>query len=183
MIKTVFAAFTLLLSLSVFANAGDKTAHDFNLKTIDGEAMPLSQYAGKVVLLVNTASKCGHTPQFEGLQALWSKYQDKGLVVLGVPSGNFKNQELATGEEIKDFCEINYGVDFPLAEKNDVIGENADPLYVWLKTKLGDESRPKWNFHKYLIDTKGNPVTFFPTKVKPQSAEVVARIEAELAKI
>lgn len=176
----------LLFSLSQgawnVAFAQDKSVYDFEFKTIDGDAMPMSQYAGKVVLLVNTASKCGYTPQYEGLQTLWTTYKDQGLVVVGVPSNDFRQQEPGTAAEIKEFCEINYGVNFPLAEKNKVIGKSAHPLYVWLKEKLGRESRPKWNFHKYLIDSKGNPVAFFPTKVKPMSQDVVAKIEAELLK-
>lgn len=177
---------TLLFSLSQgawnVAFAQDKSVYDFEFKTIDGDAMPMSQFAGKVVLLVNTASKCGYTPQYEGLQTLWTAYKNKGLVVVGVPSNDFRQQEPGTSAEIKEFCEINYGVDFPLAEKNKVIGKSAHPLYVWLKKKLGSESRPKWNFHKYLIDSKGKPVAFFPTKVKPMAPEVLAKIDAELLK-
>ncbi len=179
----LLAVFAVFFFVASTAMAEEKSVHDFSFKTIEGDAMPMSQYAGKVILLVNTASKCGYTPQFEGLQTLWTQYKDKGLVIVGVPSGNFKEQELDTGKEIKEFCEINYGVNFPLAEKNNVIGDKAHPLYVWLKSKLGNESRPKWNFHKYLIDSKGNPVTYFPTKVKPMSAEVIENIEFELAKI
>lgn len=180
MTKQFIAIFALLISFNAPTFAEDKSLHDFSFTSIDGEPMPMKQFEGKVVLLVNTASKCGYTPQFAGLQELWTKYQDKGLVVVGVPSGNFKEQELATGEEIKEFCSINYGVNFPLAEKNNVIGDDAHPLYKWLKAQLGSESRPKWNFHKYLIDSKGNPVTFFPTKVKPMSAEVLEKIDSVL---
>ena len=174
--------FVLVFTVASAAISQEETMHDFSFTSIEGEPMPMSQFAGKVVLLVNTASKCGYTPQFEGLQTLWTEYQDKGLVVVGVPSGNFREQELETGKEIKDFCEIRYGVNFPLAEKSNVIGDDAHPLYVWLKKKLGSESRPKWNFHKYLIDSKGNPVAFFPTKVEPMSQEVLAKIKSELSK-
>ncbi len=174
--------FVLLFTVALSANSQEASVHDFSFKTIDGDAMPMSQFAGKVVLLVNTASKCGYTPQYEGLQTLWSTYKDKGLVVVGVPSNDFRQQEPGTAAEIKEFCEINYGVNFPLAEKNKVIGDDAHPLYVWLKEKLGRESRPKWNFHKYLIDSKGNPVAFFPTKTEPMSQEVLAKIDAELSK-
>lgn len=182
MTNKIALVFVLLFAVASSAISQEKSVHDFAFKTIDGDAMPMSQYAGKVVLLVNTASKCGYTPQYEGLQTLWTTYKDKGLVVIGVPSNDFRQQEPGTAAEIKEFCEINYGVDFPLAEKSKVIGDDAHPLYVWLKEKLGRESRPKWNFHKYLIDSKGNPVAFFPTKVKPTSQEVLAKIEAELLK-
>ena len=182
MTKTLIAAIALLFTLNSPALAEEKTVHDFNFNTIDGDPMPMSQYAGKVVLLVNTASKCGYTPQYEGLQTLWSTYKDKGLVVVGVPSNDFKQQEPGSAAEIKEFCEINYGVNFPLAEKSKVIGDEAHPLYQWLKAQLGDESRPKWNFHKYLIDAKGNPVAFFPTKTKPLAPEVLAKIDAVLLK-
>lgn len=182
MTNKLIIAIVFLISFSAVSAAQDKTMHDFSFTSIEGAPMPMSQFTGKTVLLVNTASKCGYTPQFEGLQTLWTKYQDKGLVVVGVPSGNFREQELETGKEIKDFCEIRYGVNFPLAEKNNVIGDDAHPLYVWLKEKLGRESRPKWNFHKYLIDSKGNPVAFFPTKTEPMAPEVLAKIDAELLK-
>ncbi len=181
-VAIISMVFLLMTSSSVAVFAQEESVHDFEFKTIDGEPMPMSQFAGKVVLLVNTASKCGYTPQYEGLQTLWTAYKDKGLVVVGVPSNDFLNQEPGTASEIKEFCEINYGVNFPLAEKNKVTGKDAHPLYIWLKEKLGRESRPKWNFHKYLIDTKGNPVAFFPTKIEPMSPEVLAKIDAELLK-
>lgn len=175
-------AFSLVTATNVAAFAQEKSTYDFEFKSIDGDPMPMSQFEGKVVLLVNTASKCGYTPQYEGLQSLWTAYKDKGLVVIGVPSNDFLHQEPGTAKEIKEFCEINYGVNFPLAEKNKVIGKQAHPLYVWLKEKLGRESRPKWNFHKYLIDAKGNPVAFFPTKTEPMAPEIIAKIDAELLK-
>lgn len=149
--------------------------------TITGEPMPLSQFAGKAVLVVNTASRCGYTPQYEGLQALWSDYRDKGLVIVGVPSNDFGGQEPGTEAEVKTFCEINYGVDFPLTSKTAVVGTGRHPFYAMAEDALGEAARPRWNFHKILLDTTGTPVAAFPSSVKPQDAELVSAIDAALA--
>lgn len=149
--------------------------------TITGEPMPLSQFAGKAVLVVNTASRCGYTPQYEGLQALWNDYRDKGLVVIGVPSNDFGGQEPGTEAEVKTFCEINYGVDFPLTSKTTVVGTDRHPFYAMAEDTLGEVARPKWNFHKILLDTSGTPVAAFPSSVKPQDAALVEVIDGVLA--
>jgi len=181
--RTLFGFIAALMILTNTGTAGDTpTAHDFTFNSLGGEPMDMSQYAGKTILLVNTASKCGYTPQYEGLQALWKEYESKGLVIVGVPSGDFSNQEYDDNEKIAQFCEINYGVTFPLTEKNHVIGDQAHPVYQWLKASLGDHSVPAWNFHKYLIDADGKPVTFFETKVKPRDEQVIAAIEATLGR-
>lgn len=181
--RTLLGLIATLMMITNIAAANDtSSAHDFSFNSLSGEPMDMSQYAGKTVLLVNTASKCGYTPQYEGLQALWKEYESKGLVIVGVPSGDFSNQEYDDNEKIAQFCEINYGVTFPLTEKTHVIGEDAHPVYQWLKASLGEESVPGWNFHKYLIDAEGKPVAFFETKVKPRDSQIIAAIEATLGR-
>ncbi len=157
------------------------TAHDFTFEKLEGGALPMSEFKGKAVLVVNTASFCGYTPQYEGLQSLWETYKDKGLVVLGVPANNFGAQEPGTAAEIKTFCEGNYSVDFPMTDKVDVVGNQAHPFYKWAKQTLGDGSVPKWNFHKYLVNTKGELVAAFPSAVKPESAEIKTAVDKALA--
>lgn len=158
------------------------TLHDFSLTGIAGKPMVLSQFKGKVVLLVNTASECGYTPQYEGLEALWLKYRDKGLVIVGVPSNDFGGQEPGKAEEIATFCKINYGVTFPLADKTVVKGEGAAPVYVWAGGEAGMIGRPKWNFHKYLFGRDGRFVDWFSTRTKPMGGTVVKAVAAALGK-
>jgi glutathione peroxidase len=182
-----FAALALavLLCLGVDPGAAQRktmSAYDFTFESIDGSPLPMSTFRGKAVLLVNTASQCGYTPQYEGLQALWEKYRDRGLVVLGVPSNDFGAQEPGTSAQIKDFCETNFNVDFPLTEKQVVIGGKAHPLYKWLAKELGEGAMPRWNFHKFLIGIDGQPVEVFPTAVEPNAPKVVKAIEAALPK-
>lgn len=148
--------------------------------SIDGEPMSLADYSGDVVLVVNTASKCGYTPQYEGLQALWSEYKDKGLTVVGIPSGDFAGQEFDDNAEVKSFCQLNYGVTFPLTEKNHVKGAEAHPFYTYAKEYLGDDAEPKWNFHKVLLNREGVPIKAFGTKVAPESEEIVAAVKDAL---
>lgn len=156
-----------------------ENAYDFSFKTIDGAPLPMSQYKGKAVLVVNTASFCGYTPQYEGLEALHEKYKDKGFVVLGVPANDFGAQEPGSNAEIKKFCESKYDVTFPLASKETVKGPDAHAFYKWVSAKAGE---PKWNFHKYLIDADGNLVAGYPSKVEPQSKELAAAIDGALKK-
>ncbi len=172
----VTSFFTVLGSVAAMA----ETAHDFSFSSIDGGALPLSDYKGKAVLIVNTASFCGYTPQYEGLQSLWSEYKDKGLVVLGVPSNDFGAQEPGTAEEIKDFCETNFDVDFPLAAKEVVKGSDAHAFYKWAADVKGDENVPRWNFHKYLVGPDGTLVEAFPSRVEPMSKELIGAVEAAL---
>ena len=133
----------------------EMNAHDFNFKSIDGDPMPLSKFQGKVVLVVNTASQCGFTRQYGGLVELWNKFKNEGLVVLAVPSNDFGGQEPGTSEEIKTFCEVTFGVDFPMTEKVSVSGNQAHPFYKWAKEELGRRARPRWNFHKYVVGKNG----------------------------
>lgn len=155
-------------------------AHDFSFTTIEGQPMALKDFAGKAVLVVNTASLCGFTPQYKGLQALWERYEDKGLVVLGVPSNDFGRQEPGSSEEIKDFCETNYFITFPLAEKEVVKGDRAHPFYKWARAELGMLAAPKWNFHKYLVGPDGRLVDWFATTTDPLDKDVIAAVEAVL---
>lgn len=166
----------------VLAGAISKTAWDFDLVAIDGTPMPMSKYKGKVVLLVNTASKCGYTSQYEGLQAIHTKYADKGFIVLAVPSGNFMEQEFKSNTEISTFCQSKFGIRFSMAEKSEVVGPEAIPIYRWAATVLGSKNAPRWNFHKYLIGRDGQLIKAFETKIKPTDPAVQAAIEAALAK-
>jgi glutathione peroxidase len=177
---TLMSAAALAMSGGAFAaDAGN--AHQFNFVSIDGKPMPLSEFKGKTVLVVNTASQCGYTPQYSALEAVYKKYKDKGLVVLGVPSNDFGGQEPGSNAEIKKFCEGNYDVDFPLTTKYDVKGDEAHPFYKWAAAVGGTAAVPAWNFHKLLIDAKGNLVAEFPTKTKPDAPDVEKAIEASLA--
>ena len=148
-------------------------------RLVGGEENLCDAYAGKVVLVVNTASKCGYTPQYEGLEALYKAHKDRGLVVLGFPSDQFAGQEYADDAEIAKFCKLNYGVTFPMYRKSDVKGDNANPLFKALTAATGEA--PSWNFNKYLISRDGKTVTHFGSKVKPESAELVKAIEAALS--
>ncbi|MFN9847278.1 MAG: glutathione peroxidase [Alphaproteobacteria bacterium] len=148
--------------------------YDFSAETLDGKPAPLSDYRDKVVLIVNTASKCGFTPQYDGLELLWSKYRDRGLVVLGFPCNQFGAQEPGDAAEIASFCSLTYEVDFPMMRKIDVNGPAAHPLYAWLKTqKKGVLGTPgiKWNFTKFLIDRSGKVVDRFAPTVEPKALE------------
>ncbi len=156
-----------------------KSLYDFKMKSINGELIDFSKYKGKKVLIVNTASECGYTPQYKDLEELNKKYGDK-VVILGFPANNFGGQEPGTNKEIAGFCEKNYGVTFQLFEKVDVVGENACDLYKWLSTKEmngWNSQEPKWNFNKYLIDENGQLVKYFASSVKPMSEEILQAIK------
>ncbi|MEO1199836.1 MAG: glutathione peroxidase [Pseudomonadota bacterium] len=156
------------------------SAYAFTFSDIDGGALPLSRFAGQVMLVVNTASRCGYTGQYAGLQALHERYHARGLVVLAVPSNDFGGQEPGTAEEIKGFCTGTYGVTFPLAGKDVVRGPGAHPFYLWAYRTLGPENAPRWNFHKYLIGRDGRLIDAFATPVPPEDPQIVAAIEREL---
>ncbi len=163
--------------------AKDKTVYDFGLETLQGgKPMPLSQFKGKPLLIVNTASQCGFTYQYKGLEEVWRENRDKGLVVIGVPSNDFGRQEPGKASEIAQFCEINFGVDFPLAAKTPVSGSDAHPLFKHLGEEGGFLSKPRWNFYKYLINRDGRLATWFSSMTKPDSASfkrAVAKIVAK----
>ena len=154
------------------------SAHDFDFTSTDGEALPLAEYRGKPVLVVNTASECGFTPQYAGLQSLWTSYRGRGLVVLGVPSNDFGQQEPGDDSQIKQFCDTNYGVDFPMTAKVLVLGGKAHPFYRWIESEYGEAAAPRWNFHKYLIAPDGELAGMWPSNVEPTSEEIVAAVEA-----
>jgi len=163
------------------ALSADMTAHDFSFENIEGGPLNLADYAGQPVLLVNTASMCGFTPQYEALQALWSRYRDRGLVVLGVPSDDFGGQEYDSSAEIKQFCEINYGITFPMTDKVRVKGDDAHPYYQWVAAQ-GRMKLPRWNFYKHVIDADGNLVEWFASTTSPDSSKVINAIEKQLAR-
>lgn len=152
------------------------TAHDFSFKSIDGKPLPLSQFKGHPVLIVNVASKCGLTPQYEGLVKLYHDHQSQGLVVLGVPSNQFMGQEPGTNEEIATFCSTTFGVDFPLTEKTDVKGDTAHPFYKWMLGELGQPADPQWNFHKLLVGKDGAAIRAFGPETDPLSPEIVKAV-------
>ena len=155
-------------------------AHEISFKTIDGEALPMGAFKDKVVLVVNTASKCGLTPQYDGLEQLYREYKDRGLVVLGVPCNQFAGQEPGTEAEIKDFCETRFHVDFPLTSKVDVKGEGAHPFYRWAEGELGEGAVPVWNFHKILVGKHGEALQAFGPRTDPLDSEVTGAIEKAL---
>ncbi len=157
-----------------------KTAYDFSFKSIDGEALPLSGFKGKAVLVVNVASACGLTPQYAGLEELWTEKGGKGLVVLGVPANDFGAQEPGTEGEIKTFCETRFGVDFPMTAKEHVIGAEAHPFYKWIAGELGEDAAPKWNFHKYLIGKDGSIAGTFGSRTEPDDAAMNLAIDIAL---
>ena len=156
------------------------TAYDFAFKTIDGAALPLTTFKDKVVLVVNTASACGLTPQYDGLEKLYTDNRDKGLVVLGVPCNQFMGQEPGTEAEIKAFCETRFNIDFPLTAKEDVKGETAHPFYKWALETLGESADPAWNFHKLLVGKDGNLIRAFGPRTEPLADDVAAAIAAAL---
>ncbi|MEZ7874009.1 MAG: glutathione peroxidase [Bacteroidales bacterium] len=151
----------------------NKSFYDFEVVTIQEKRVSMAEYKGKTVIVVNTASKCGLTPQFEGLERLYQKYKDRGLVILGFPCNQFANQESGSASEIQEFCQLNYGVTFPMFAKVDVNGPTAHPLFVYLKFKLGSifGSKIKWNFNKFVIDKNGKPVKRFAPFTKPEKME------------
>ena len=156
------------------------TAHDFSFKTIDGRDLPLTSFKGKALMIVNTASKCGFTKQYSALQELWNRYQDLGLVVLGVPSNDFGHQEPGSEAQIKEFCRVNFNINFPMTEKVQVEGETAHPFFVWAGKQVGLVGKPRWNFHKYVIDGEGKLIDWFSSPTSPVSNKVIKVIETVL---
>jgi len=187
MLFMILVAITFIFSVAAAEEIKTKSPlYDFTVRDIDGKEMSLSEYKEKVILIVNVASKCGHTPQYEGLQKIYSEYQDQGLVVLGFPANNFRNQEPGTDQEIKEFCSLNYGVTFPMFSKISVKGDDIHPLYQYLtseKTNPEFAGEISWNFNKFLIDRSGKIIARFESKDQPESEKVVAAIESSLKSV
>ena len=173
--KIYIILFMFSFFTKVVAGSGG-TAYDYEFNGINGELIKLSSYKGKVIVVVNVASRCGYTPQYEDLQALWSEYENKNLIILGVTTNNFR-QEPGNNEEIKNFCETNFGITFPMTEKINVIGNNSHPFYKWAKKDYGIGAIPKWNFHKIIIGKDGKIVDTFSSITKPSSKKFIKVIE------
>ncbi len=175
--RNLIAILVLLMSI-IPANA--QSAFDFTFEAIEGGPMPLSKWRGKALLIVNTASFCGYTPQYEGLQALNEAYEQRGLVVIGVPSNDFGAQEPKPESEILGFCKGAYNISFPLTTKQMVKGDAAHPFYLWARKSLGDAQAPRWNFHKYLVSRDGRLISGYGASVAPRAPELIKAIEAAL---
>ena len=176
--------FTILIIVMFFNKKGfsetyDKVFYDFKIEGINGEIINLNKFKNKVVLMTNTASYCGFTKQYSDLQELWQNYKDKGLIVLGVPSNSF-NQEKNNEKDIKDFCEVNFSINFPMTKITDVKGEDAHEIYKWAKKNHGNSSVPKWNFHKILINKDGKIDDTFTSFTNPMSKKITSKIESLL---
>ena len=155
----------------------DKVFYDMNIKSITGTEINLSDYKNKTVLLVNVASKCGFTKQYSNLQTLYEKYKNQGLIVIGVPSNQFGGQEPGSNSEIKNFCETNFNITFPMTDKVDVKGNNAHDIYLWAKKNFGSSAVPKWNFHKILINKDGKIEDTYGSFVNPMSKKIIVKLE------
>lgn len=178
----VAAPFGLAAGAGAPEDGAQKTAWDFEFLSIDGKPMPLADYRGQVLLVVNTASMCGFTKQYSGLQALHEKYEAQGFQVVGVPSNDFGGQEPKAAGEIREFCETTFGITFPMTDKVEVTGDGAHPFYAWARAELGWLNAPKWNFHKYLVGRDGRLVTSFFSQTTPESEKVIKAVETEIAK-
>lgn len=180
MILTVLVMAGTILSQETKSKM-ESPIYSFTMKTLDGKDKSLSEYKGKVVLVVNTASFCGYTPQYKDLETVYKQYKDKGLVVIGFPANNFGKQEPGTNGDIATFCERNYGVTFPMFSKISVKGDDIHPLYKYLTTETPFKEEIAWNFTKFLVDKNGNVVAKFTSKVKPTEKEVLSKIDDLLA--
>jgi glutathione peroxidase len=179
-----FLAFILIIfnfNFMAMANMTNQNSYQFSFTDINNKKFYLGDFAGKILLIVNTASKCGFTGQYQGLQELYEKYQQRGLVVIAVPSQDFARQEFAKEEQIKKFTQENFKISFPVTSLSKVKGADAHPFYIWAKKQLGFMSAPKWNFHKYLIDKEGDLVAWYASTTKPQAKKIINKIEELLA--
>ncbi len=179
--KLVFIVLiSIMFFFKNFASANyNKVFYDLQINSISGELIDFKKYKGKVILVVNTASYCGFTKQYEGLQKLWEKYESKGLIVLGIPSDSF-NQEKKSNKDVKEFCKVNFDISFPLTTITDVKGENAHEIFKWAKENHGKSAVPKWNFYKILINTEGKVEDTFSSLTKPMSQKIIQKIEETL---
>jgi glutathione peroxidase len=168
-----------ILFMAAVITTQAQSIHNFTVKSIDGKSLNLASFKGKKILIVNTASKCGYTPQYEALEKVYEQYKDK-LVIIGFPCNQFGGQEPGSNEEIVAFCKKNYGVSFPLADKIDVKGDNMAPIYQWLTTKSKNgilDASISWNFNKFLIDENGKMIAYFPSNVKPDSETILSYLK------
>src|ERR1700719_176800 len=180
---TAATIFGLLFCAAAAFSAADKTVFDYTLNTIDGQPAPLAAYKGKVVMLVNVASRCGFTPQYSALESVYEKFKDRGFVIVGIPANNFGSQEPGTNQEIKTFCQTKYSVTFPMMSKVSVKGDDKTPSYQFLTDKAANPQTGgeiQWNFTKFLIGPDGRVVARFEPAVTPDSAEITAAIEKAL---
>ena len=173
--------YLLLIMISLFGNIVsanyEKLAYDFNFTGLDGSTLNLSEYKGKVIVVINVASQCGFTNQYEDMQKIWEKYQEKDVIILGVPSNDFGKQEPGTNKDIKNFCEAKFGISFPMTEKVSVKGAGAHPFYVWARENHGKSAIPKWNFHKIIVDKSGKIAKTFSSITNPSSKRFTKIIE------
>jgi len=163
--------------LKTSMSENSKTFYDFKINSINGEELNLSIFKDKIILLVNVASKCGFTKQYDDLQKLYDDYKEKGLVVIGIPSNQFGGQEPGSEVEIKNFCETNFNINFPMTSKYEVKGDNAHPIYIWAKETYGKSTVPKWNFHKILINKNGRVEDTFASFTRPLSNKIIKKLE------
>tara|TARA_Y100000590_G_scaffold103906_1_gene118209 strand:- start:774 stop:1331 length:558 start_codon:yes stop_codon:yes gene_type:complete len=174
----------LIMILSLLSKAVNaeykKLAYDFKFNDLDGSELNLSEYKGKIIIVVNVASQCGFTKQYEDMQKVWEKYQSKGIVMLGVPSNDFGNQEPGNSKQIKNFCEAKFGISFPMTEKVSVKGKNAHPFYIWARENHGKSAIPKWNFHKIIIGKNGRVSETFSSMTNPSSGKFIKTLESLL---
>jgi glutathione peroxidase len=180
MSKTKIGVYIIIFMFSLFNKTisdNTKTLFDFKINSINGDEINLNKFNGKTLLLVNVASNCGFTKQYDDLQNLFDNYKYKGLVVVGVPSNQFGEQEPGTEIEIKNFCETNFNITFPMTSKYDVKGDNAHPIYLWAKETYGKSTIPMWNFHKIMIDKKGKVVDTFASFTNPSSKKIIKKLE------
>jgi len=178
--KKVYLTYILFIMFSFISKSDtqyEKLFYDFSIKNIHGDKVNFTKYKDKTILLVNVASKCGFTKQYSGLQNLYDKYKDKGFVIIAIPSNQFGGQEPGSNDEIKDFCEVNFNITFPLMNKVNVKGENAHPIFLWAKTNYGNSAVPKWNFHKILINKDGKIHNTFNSFIDPMSKKIIKDIE------
>ena len=180
--KIIFFIFILMFSFLGTNIKADysKLAYDYKFNDIDGSELNLNKFKNKVIVVVNVASQCGFTKQYEDMQKVWENYQNKGVVMLGVPSNDFGKQEPGTSEEIKNFCEVKFGITFPMTEKISVKGEGAHPFYIWAKENHGKSAIPKWNFHKIIIGKDGKVLDTFASMTNPSSKKFIKAIEKAL---
>ena len=180
--KTKYILIIIIMALFTTSTSSnyDKLAYDFSFNDLDGSPLKLSEFKSKVIVIINVASQCGFTKQYDDMQNIWDKYQKKGIVVIGIPSNDFGKQEPGTNEEIKNFCEAKFGITFPMTEKVVVKGDNAHPFYKWAKENYGNSAVPKWNFHKIIIGKDGKIFDTFASITKPTSKRFISAIEKAL---